>query len=340
MDSVLQGIFKTQTGSNNLYVKLSAAANKETAGFILDNVGSADLAGEPCILDNSFQNSIGNTDARLIINLKNVNEEADANKLFCTINKTLANAGVYAGCFVNSFERKKKKGLEYKKQPQGFFKKYFKRKRFRSFSLAEVLGRLVYCGFEIVNYQDIGGLTWFIAKKKGEPQIGKNSSSGMIVKMERIGKGGKVIKIYKIRTMYPYSEYLQDYVVKNNGYNSIGKPNNDFRLLRHGRLIRKLYIDEIPQLINLLKGDINIIGVRPISRYGYRSMPADLQKDRIKYKPGLIPPQIALGMTGFQGVIEAEKIYLAEMKKRPFRTNFKYFFRAVFKILTFRVKSN
>jgi lipopolysaccharide/colanic/teichoic acid biosynthesis glycosyltransferase len=133
--------------------------------------------------------------------------------------------------------------------------------------------------------------------------------------------------------MHPYSEYLQDYVVKMNGYNETGKPNKDFRLTGWGKIIRKFHLDEIPQLINVLKGELNIVGVRPLSKFGFESLPLDLQRERIKYKAGCIPPNVALGLTGFEGVIRAERIYLREMKKNRFLTNFKYFWMALFNII-------
>lgn len=140
--------------------------------------------------------------------------------------------------------------------------------------------------------------------------------------------------------MYPYSEYIQDYVVNNNGYDAVGKPNMDFRVTGFGKVIRKVWIDEVPQIINVLKGDMNIVGVRPITRFGFNKLTPELQIERIKYKPGLIPPNVALKLTGFNGVMDAETRYLKEMRKNPLKTNIKYFFMAVYNILTFKAKSN
>ncbi len=57
-----------------------------------------------------------------------------------------------------------------------------------------------------------------------------NPSYGPMFAMNRLGKNGKIFKVYKLRTMHPYSEYLQDYVLKVNGYSETGKPAEDFRI--------------------------------------------------------------------------------------------------------------
>ena len=66
--------------------------------------------------------------------------------------------------------------------------------------------------------------------------------------MKKIGRYGKPIVVYKIRTMYPYSEYLQDFVLSLSGYSEIGKPAEDFRVTSWGRILRKYWLDELPQI--------------------------------------------------------------------------------------------
>ena len=136
----------------------------------------------------------------------------------------------------------------------------------RVMSKAEILGRLISCGFSIEEYFEHNNLLYVISKKKKKPSYDMKASYYPIFKMKRIGRNGKHINIYKFRTMYPYSEYLQDFIVKDNGYASNGKIKDDYRVTSWGRIFRKYWLDETPQLINWLKGDLKLVGVRPLSQ--------------------------------------------------------------------------
>ncbi len=289
-----------------------------------------------------------------IIDLRLINQQPyDLDTFFRAANAQLPDAGIYIGCVESNSIRKEQ---IFRKYPAslariiwaGDFiwkrmlpKLSFTRKLFKTFfgdgehvlSKAETLGRLCFAGFEIIGHELINNRFYFsVIKVKKEPSR-HAPSGGLIFKMPRISKDGKSIGVYKIRTMHPYSEYLQDYVVKMNGYNATGKPNKDFRLTHWGKIIRKLHLDELPQLLNVLKGDLNLVGVRPISRFGFHALPKDLQQDRIKFKPGCIPPNVSLGLKGFDGVVQAERIYLAEMKKHGAVTNVKYFWMAIYNLV-------
>ena len=78
---------------------------------------------------------------------------------------------------------------------------------------------------------------------------------------------------------------------------------------------------------------MKIVGVRPLSRVRYNQFPEDLKAERIKYKPGCVPPYVALRLPDDKGNIEAERIYLKEYALRPFMTDIKYFVKAVYNIL-------
>ncbi len=204
----------------------------------------------------------------------------------------------------------------------------------RLLSKAEALGRLVSCGFEIIDYKQIHGIHYFVAKKVKEPAFDMNPSYGPLFRMNRIGKNGKIIGVYKLRTMHPYSEYLQDYILKLNGYSKTGKPANDFRVVPWGRLFRRFWIDEFPQIINVLKGDMKLVGSRPVSERYFNDIPQDIQELRLKHKPGCIPPYVALNRnSSVESVLQAEKEYLLEKERNPYFTDTKYFFKAIYNIL-------
>ena len=295
-----------------------------------------------------------------IINLSRINDIRFVNKFFESVNSKLEPDGKLIVCFETFTARKRRKKISHipvlgpvyflmefifmRVFPKlwGFKKLYFfvTRGRNRLLSKAEVLGRLASCGFEIVDYQSFKGLMYVISKKVKEPIFDMNPSYGMLYKMPRLGKNGKIIGVYKFRTMHPYAEYLQDYILKVHGYAESGKPANDFRLTPWGKFLRRYWLDELPQLINLLKGDLKPVGVRPIgSRYA-EDIPKDLMELRLSQKPGCIPPYVALNMNGsVSDVLEAERIYLNEKRRRPYTTDTRYFFKAIFNIIFKRKRS-
>ena len=109
----------------------------------------------------------------------------------------------------------------------------------RVLSKAETFGRLYSCGFEILDEKVIDKSFYFVAIKVKDPLFPKNPSYGPLIGLERIGKGGKIIKVYKMRTMHPFAEYLQDYVYKKAGLQEGGKFKDDFRVTTLGRIMRK-----------------------------------------------------------------------------------------------------
>ncbi len=103
----------------------------------------------------------------------------------------------------------------------------------------------------------------------------------------RIGKNGKKFKFYKFRSMVVGAEeMLDDLLEYNEADGNAFKMKDDPRITRIGRFIRKTSIDELPQLINILKGDMSFVGPRPpipreVDNY------TDYQKQRLSVTPGL-----------------------------------------------------
>ena len=81
-------------------------------------------------------------------------------------------------------------------------------------SRAEALGRLCRGGFRIRQESFIGNRLCIEAKKMSDPLPKNENIYGPLIALPRIGKNGEMIKVYKLRTMHPYSEYIQDYVYK------------------------------------------------------------------------------------------------------------------------------
>lgn len=90
----------------------------------------------------------------------------------------------------------------------------------------------------------------------------------IIFKQKRIGKYGKEINIYKIRSMIPNAEEELQKLLKIKKYKKEWDENqkleDDPRITKMGKIIRKTSIDEMPQFINILKGDMSLIGPRPL----------------------------------------------------------------------------
>ncbi len=288
-----------------------------------------------------------------IINILRINDIRYINKFFESVNLRLKNNDVFIGCLETFSARRNRKpigkvplirtiyfGMEYifmRVFPKlwGFKKVYFfvTRGRNRLLSKAEALGRLVSCGFEIVDYKSLNGLLYFVVKKVKEPEFNMNPSYGPFYKMPRVGKNGKTIGVYKVRTMYSYAEYLQKYIYDKHGSTDGDKANEDYRVTSFGKIIRKFWLDELPMLINLFKGEIKLVGARPLSLPKFNMYPKNVQERRCQFKPGLIPPFYYDCPKNFEELIASEMRYFDAYEKKPFKTDIKYFFVAMFNII-------
>lgn len=114
-----------------------------------------------------------------------------------------------------------------------------------------------------------------------------DSKGSAIFKQKRYGLSGLPFTLYKFRTMVEGAHLMQDEISHLNEMEGgkLFKSDNDPRITRLGRFLRKTSIDELPQLFNILKGEMTIIGPRPIS-----TPISDYEKEelnRFKMKPGL-----------------------------------------------------
>lgn len=117
----------------------------------------------------------------------------------------------------------------------------------------------------------------------------KLSSPGPIFFLqERIGVNKRRFKIYKFRTMVPNAEKLMAKLVQ---FNEMGGPTfkmkSDPRITPIGRFLRRSSIDELPQLLNVFKGDMSLVGPRPLPVRDYEGFNEDWQRRRFSIKPGI-----------------------------------------------------
>ncbi|MEA3359381.1 MAG: sugar transferase, partial [Thermodesulfobacteriota bacterium] len=210
----------------------------------------------------------------------------------------------------------------------------------RAISRAETLGRLCFCGFKIVAEKEIGDDLYFIAQKVKTSCISKSPSYGPLVKFSRLGANGSIVNAYKFRTMHPYSEYLQEYIYETNSLQYGGKFNNDFRVTTLGKFMRRTWLDELPMLYNWFKGDLQLLGVRPLSMQYLSLYGTELQKMRKKVKPGLIPPFYADMPETFDEICESERKYINAYMAHPLKTQWGYFWKAAYNIVVKGVRSS
>ena len=193
----------------------------------------------------------------------------------------------------------------------------------------ELMGRLVYCGFEIVEADDVVVRVEKVREVTDVERIERKY--GWIVKLRRVGKDGRRFNIYKLRTMYPYAEYLQKWMYEQYNLDEKGKIANDFRITRVGRWLRRLWIDELPNVWNLVRGEMKVVGVRPLSEHYYSLYREEVQRARVKYKPGLLPPFYADRPSTLEEIQESEMKYLEACDRDGVRrTDWRYFWRIVF----------
>lgn len=101
---------------------------------------------------------------------------------------------------------------------------------------------------------------------------------------ERIGKDGKAFQMFKFRTMFMNADEMKVDLMEENEYDSVHfKMSNDPRITRVGKFLRKTSLDELPQILNVLLGNMTIIGPRPFVRSEQDQLPSD----RLLVKPGL-----------------------------------------------------
>jgi len=290
---------------------------------------------------------------RLLINFYRLNDIRWINRYFLEVHKKLSNRGYFIGRS-DTIETHKKKFFE--KYPKFyaevfyifyfiFFRVFPKLPELRKIyfaltkgknriiSKAELMGRLYFCGFRVLAEQEIGGSVFFIAQKVKTPSLDQSPSYSPLVKLKRIGLNGQIIFINKFRTMYPYSEYLQEDIFQNHKLEEGGKIKDDFRVTEWGWFMRKYWLDELPMIFNWIKGEVKIFGVRPLSMHYLDLYDSPLREMRKRVKPGIIPPFYADLPGKFEEIIESERKYFQAYFKHPLRTQFIYFFKALNNII-------
>jgi len=291
----------------------------------------------------------------MIVDMTLLNDMRGINKRLCVVNQKLPDEGRYVCCYRPQEYIKQKMLRRYPPVLRWIvYTIYFFQKRVwprlsltsrlyydvtkgrkRMLSKTEVLGRLYYCGFEVDEIVPMGHIEYVFAHRHSQPYPQERLKVyGPLIKLPRICKNKQIKYFYKFRTMHPYAEYIQQYVFDARGGMDIAdKSNDDFRITSWGKVMRKYWLDELPMLINWFKGDVKLVGVRPLSKGMFETYPKWLQDKRTLSKPGLIPPFYIDHPETFDELFASEDAYLTEYLQHPLRTDCKYFFLTMRSIL-------
>lgn len=295
-----------------------------------------------------------------IIQLERLNNMRNINKKLTIINEKLPDDGLFVCCFEPKSTRKKNILRKYpsvinhivysfyylfrRVMPKVFLTRrlyYFLSKgNDRVFSKAEVLGRLYCSGFKVVMEKKVCHLTYVVARRVKNPETTQKRIYGPLIRLRRYGKDAEMIQVYKLRTMHPFSEYLQSYIYERNFLKDDGKFNKDIRITTVGHIMRRYWIDELPMFFNLFNGEMKLVGVRPLSKQYFGLYNEELQKKRVKFKPGLLPPFYADLPRTLDEIQKSEMDYLTACETNgTMITDIRYLIQILKNILIKRARS-
>lgn len=162
----------------------------------------------------------------------------------------------------------------------------------------------------------------------------KLSDRGPIFHVQtRCGYNGRTFRLYKFRSMVPNAEKLLAQLVDFDRMSDpVFKIENDPRVTRIGRILRKTSIDELPQLFNVLKGDLSLVGPRPEEVALVRRYNAEL-RERLKARPGITGLQ-QIHCRGSVSMSERMKYDLAYIEKQSLWLDLKILLKTVGVVLS------
>ena len=153
-------------------------------------------------------------------------------------------------------------------------------------------------------------ITAFIAVKLASP------NGPALFRQSRAGKYGKPFDVWKIRTMHPDAEAQLDKIKAEKGNQMTGpvfKLDHDPRVFKIGSFLRKTSIDELPQLVNVLKGEMSLVGPRPLPMYEVKDFDKMAYRRRLSVKPGITCTWQAGGrnsITNFEDWVKMDLEYI------------------------------
>lgn len=173
-----------------------------------------------------------------------------------------------------------------------------------------------------------GIITLFLA-----PAIKLDSPGPIFFSQTRIGKNGRRFKIYKFRSMYiDAEERLKDLQDQNEMSGLMFKMENDPRITKVGAFIRKTSLDEFPQFLNVLKGDMSLVGTRPPTESEFEQYNEHYRR-RLSMTPGLTGLWQISGRSDIQDFDEVVKLDLQYIDNWSLTEDIKILLKTVYVVL-------
>lgn len=183
--------------------------------------------------------------------------------------------------------------------------------------IIDIMGGLAGCLLLLI-------ITIFVA-----PAIKIESKGPVFFTQKRVGKNGRIFSIYKFRSMYQDAEERKvELLEKNEMKGFIFKMEHDPRITKVGKFLRKTSLDEFPQFLNVLKGDMSLVGTRPPTVDEYVQYET-LHMRRISIKPGITGLWQVSGRSGITDFEEVVKLDLQYIDNWSIWLDFKILFKTV-----------
>ena len=165
------------------------------------------------------------------------------------------------------------------------------------------------------------------------PLIKLDSKGPVLFKQQRVGRNGRIFNCYKFRSMVADAEEKKKCLMSKNEMNGLMfKMENDPRITKLGRFIRKTSLDELPQFINVLKGDMSLVGTRPPTVDEFNKYESK-HKARVSMVPGLTGLWQVSGRSNIKNFDDVVKLDMEYIDNWSIMLDIKIIFKTVFIVL-------
>ncbi len=140
-----------------------------------------------------------------------------------------------------------------------------------------------------------------------------DSKGSVLFRQKRPGKDGQYFEMLKFRSMQDGSDRISPDVLKQAEFGPMNKKQGDPRITRVGHLLRRFSLDELPQLVNVLRGEMSIVGPRPLLGWEFDNR-AEEEAVRLSVKPGITGLWQVSGRSNlsFEEMLKLDLQYVAE----------------------------